>query len=76
MNKIIFTASVLASACATTGRSLPVESGGGMAPTFDSRLATAQTDDAHPWFPTLASDAVLPSASRYQREATPWAPAQ
>jgi TonB family protein len=72
MNKII-TASVLASAlisgCATTGRSLPVETGGSsMAPRFDSRGAQSQTDEAQPWFPQLASQATLPSAARYQRE--------
>jgi TonB family protein len=69
MNKLI-TITVFASACATTGRSLPIESGGaGMAPTFDTRLAGSANDDtAKAWFPMLASDAVLPSVAHYQRE--------
>jgi TonB family protein len=74
MNKLIaatiIAATIFASACATTGRSLPVDStSSGMAPTFDPRLAQSTDADAvKPWFPTLASNAVLPSAARYQRE--------
>jgi TonB family protein len=70
MKKIIATV-VFASACATTGRSLPVDSPSstGMAPTFSMNNAQSpQSDTASAWFPTLASDAVLPSAARYQLE--------
>jgi TonB family protein len=69
MKKIITTV-VFASACATTGRSLPVDSpSSGMTPTFSMNNAqSSQSDTASAWFPTLASDAVLPSAARHQLE--------
>ena len=66
--KTLIAAILLASACATTGRSLPIESSSsGMGPTFDSRAATPAAT-AKAWFPMLAQEAALPSAARYQRE--------
>ncbi|HEX5061852.1 MAG TPA: TonB family protein [Kofleriaceae bacterium] len=66
--KNIIAVSILVSACATTGRSLPVESSGtGIGPTFNGQLAQS-TDEAKPWFPMLASDAVLPSVAHRQVE--------
>ena len=57
MKKIIATI-VFASACATTGRSLPVDSpSSGIAPRFSTNIApSSQSDTATAWFPMLASD--------------------
>jgi outer membrane biosynthesis protein TonB len=62
---------VFVSACATTGRSVPLEPmSTGMAPTFSTGVAAsaASSDISQPWFPALASEAAFPSAARYDRE--------
>ena len=71
MNKLIITAAFASlTACATTGRSLPIDHAStGMAPTLDTRLAGTSSDESvTSWFPALAAEASLPSASRFQRE--------